>query len=444
MPLSLDEAEAQREYEKQLHSKNDKRGQWVKIAGRDVLQAKPGEDCYLVRPLATRSTGLPDAKKIAFNDGAKKPALPSKTDSVKIATKSKWDDQTLKLMRDMNIGTVTYARTAVQGGNIPMQGAIDEARDILIEARKRVKVVGDNVDDQVADSQLKQLTYTIYSRIPKVKPVKAAESTWILSKDNILAWDQDCDVFESALHAVDVGEDKTVDPLEGFNIEMRWLDPASPEGKFILGWMPGASRNRHSDMRNGMKIHNMWQVRQKAHVDGWRKKIKAISEEKFKIGERALHQPKARPDIDPAEQAFYDKVNVSMLFHGTRSVNVSGILRENLRLPKQLVGVAINGAMFGGGIYHADDWKKSAGYCSGNNRWGGGDGSVPGRKSFMFILDTALGNPFVAPGPRGYTEAPKGHHCVFGKADHSGVYNNEFITYDRNQHQIRYLVEFST
>lgn len=132
-----------------------------------------------------------------------------------------------------------------------------------------------------------------------------------------------------------------------------------------------------------------------------------------------------------------------MVFHGTRSVNVPGILRENLRLPKQLVGVVITGAMFGGGLYWADDWKKSAGYTSGYSRWGGGSGSVSGRHAFMFIADTALGNPFVAPGPRGYTEPPRGHHCVFGKANVSQVMNNEFITFDRSQHQLRYLVEFS-
>jgi len=438
------EDEAQREYEKQLHSKNDKRGVWDTIAGRKVLKAKPGEDVYLVRPLATRTTGLPDATKIVLNDGAKKTAQVNKTDSAKVNTKSKWDDPTLKLMRDMNVGTVAYAKTAVQGGNIPTQNSIDEARDILQEAKKRlVKLGSDNVAVQVKDNELKQLSYTIYSRIPKVKPVGAGEETWILNQSNIALWDQDCDAFESALYAVDMGLDKDVDPLQGFNIDMQWIDPKSERGKFIMGWMPHASRNKHSDMRGGMRIHNIWAVRQLAHVDGWRKRIKDIAEDKIRNPERALHQPDSRNDIDPAEQAYYDKANVSMLFHGTRSVNVPGILRENLRLPKNLVGVVITGAMFGGGLYWADDWKKSAGYMSGSgSRWGGG-GSVPGRHSFMFVSDTALGSPFVAPGPRGYTEPPRGHHCIFGKAGHSQVMNNEFITFDRNQHQLRYLVELS-
>ncbi len=437
-----DESEAQREYEKQLHSKNDKRGEWTTIGNRKVLQAKAGEDCYLVRPLATRTTGLPDAKKIAFNDGAKKVAQVTNTSTVNLSVKPKWDEQTLKLMKDMNVGTIAYAKTAVQGGNIPTQAAIDESRDILTEARKRIKAVGNIEKDQLNDTELKKLTYTIYSRVPKIKRV--GDENWILNSSNITVWDQDLDAFESALYAVDMGTGKDVDPLAGFNIDMRWIDPKSEQGKFILEWMPKASRNKHSDMRGGMKIHNIWAVRQNAHVDGWRKRIKEIASDKFRISEKALHQPKSRIDIDPLEAPHYEKSNVSMMFHGTRSVNVPGILRENLRLPKTLVGVVITGAMFGGGLYWADDWKKSAGYTSGNSRWGGGSGAVAGRHAFMFVADTAIGNPFVAPGPRGYTEPPKGHHCIFGKADVSQVMNNEFITFDRNQHQLRYLVEFST
>jgi poly [ADP-ribose] polymerase len=126
-------------------------------------------------------------------------------------------------------------------------------------------------------------------------------------------------------------------------------------------------------------------------------------------------------------------------------VNVSGILREALRLPKQLVGVVITGAMFGPGLYFADDWKKSAGYTSlTNSYWSGGSGAVKGRDAFMFAADVVLGSPYVAPKWGGYTSPPKGHHCVFGKAGDSGVQNNEFIIYSPNQNRLRYLAEFTT
>ncbi len=60
----------------------------------------------------------------------------------------------------------------------------------------------------------------------------------------------------------------------------------------------------------------------------------------------------------------------------------------------------------------------------------------------MFAMDVVLGQPFVAPQAHGYTKPPEGHHCVFGKAGASGVQNNEYIVFDTNQQQIRYLAEF--
>ncbi|MCK4824458.1 hypothetical protein KA005_52390, partial [bacterium] len=78
-----------------------------------------------------------------------------------------------------------------------------------------------------------------------------------------------------------------------------------------------------------------------------------------------------------------------------------------------------------------------------NSYWAGGSGTISGRGAFMFIADVALGKPFVAPGPRGYTAPPSGYHSVFGKAGHS-VANNEFITYSGDTNRLRYLVEFDT
>jgi hypothetical protein len=68
---------------------------------------------------------------------------------------------------------------------------------------------------------------------------------------------------------------------------------------------------------------------------------------------------------------------------------------------------------------------------------------VANRGAFMFAVDVALGQPFVAPQAHGYTCPPDKHHCIYGKAGHSGVQNNEFIVFDSRQHQLRYLAEFS-
>ncbi len=443
------EAEACREFASQLHSKNDRRGEWCTVAGIRTLRARAGQDCYLVRPMATRSTGLPDARSIKINEGAKK--QPEKEAAAngngakpkKAAPKA--DPQTLALMRDLTVATVAYTRGSMADASIPTQAAIDEARTLLSEAQKRLLKVGDNVDAQVADQDLVHITSLMYGRIPKKKPLRAAASTWILSKDNILAWQNDLDAFESALYATDIKEDDTdFDPFAGMALTMEWLPPDSALGKFLYAWWPKATANRHGWVGD-MTIKNLWRVER--HDD--KGKIPACQEEvlaeKPKVAERPQFQPDKRADLKAGEVKRFQASNTALLFHGTRSVNVSGILREALRLPRQLVGVVITGAMFGPGLYFADDWKKSAGYTSlHGSYWSGGGGTVRGRDAFMFAADVVLGNPFVAPRAGGYTEPPKGHHSIFGKAGHSGVQNNEFIVFKPQQNQLRYLIEFTT
>ncbi len=440
------ESDAQYEFAKQLHEKNDKRGQWTTVAGIRTLQAKPNKDCYLVRPMATRSTGLPDAKTIKLNEGAKTTAKPAvmngngaKKPSITI------DTNTLRLMKDLNVATVSYTRGSMADACLPTQKSINEARDILVEAQKRLIKVGDNVDDQVADNELNQLTRVMYSRIPKKKALHCPPKDWLLNKDNILAWLADLDAFESALYVTTDSDTDASDPFDGMPLKMEWIDPSTALGKFLYNWWPKASANRHAGVGN-MKIKNMWKVARNGDQEKVEKTQGGIIDEKPRITERPPYQPTERNDLDDNTLLKrYHSTNTALLFHGTRSVNVRGILREGLRLPKQLVGVVITGAMFGPGCYFADDWRKSAGYTSlRGSYWSSGDGNVRGRAAFMFACDVVLGSPYVAPSSGGYASPPKGHHCVFGKAGRSGVVNNEWIIYDGRQNQLRYLCEFDT
>jgi hypothetical protein len=394
--------------------------------------------------MATRSTGLPDARSIKMNEGAKKPKAKKEKSAKASSPSRKIDEKTLALMRDLAIATVAYTRGSMADASLPTQASIDEARQILAEAQKRLLKVGDNVKDQVKDKELLHLTSLMFGRIPKKKALKAAAHTWILNKDNILTWQADLDAFESALYGTDIEHDSDADPFGGMNLTLEWVPPDAALGRFLYDWWPDATANRH-DWVGNMKIKNLWRIEREEDDGRISGQQSAVLKGKPKIKERALFQPDERPDLAGAEAKRYEGSNTALLFHGTRSVNVKGILRESLRLPKQLVGVVITGAMFGPGLYFADDWKKSAGYTSlSDSYWSGGSGGVKGRAAFMFAVDVVLGSPFVAPGPHGYTAAPKGHHSVFGKADHSHVANNEFIVYQREQHQLRYLIEFTT
>lgn len=340
-------------------------------------------------------------------------------------------------MRDLNVATLQYSKGQMATGSLPTQVAIDEGRQILIEAQKRLLKTGDNLDTQIKDHELNDMTKVLYGRIPKKKAVGAPAETWVLSKDNILSWQQDLDAFESALYSESIEEPDT-DPFGGMDIEMGWVDPNSDLGKWIYKWAPSATRNVHGYLKR-MTIRNLWRIERKGDFDRLHN-MQRECQVKGKY-ERPLFQ-EARPDLGNNE-SLYKSSNTCLLFHGTKTTNVSGLLRKSFLLPKQLVGVAITGAMFGQSIYGADDWKKSAGYTSlDNSYYSSGAGSVRGRKAFMFFMDSVLGIPFVAPGPRGYTRPPDGHHSVFGKAGYSGVQNNEWMIYDTRQVMIRYLIEF--
>lgn len=451
--------QAQREMAAQCHSKNDKRGVWTTVAGIRTLTAKPGKDVYLVRQLSTRSTGLPDAKTIKYIDpsgkpknGNGKPDDASAADKPKKASARRADPQTAALLRDLTGATISYTRGSMADNSIPTQQAIDNARVILQEAQKRLIHVGSVLEDQIADKDLRTLSGELYRRIPKKKQVGTPDSVWILSQNNILAWQADLDAFESALNSQDAAAEPDVDPFQGLPLHMEWIDPKSKLGQFLYYWWPKASANRHYYLKD-MKIRNLWQVVR--HGDD--AKLRGAQDHILtQLGrkspkERPLFQPSERHDIsDGKERELFEKTNTALLFHGTRSVNVIGILRESLRLPKQLVGVTITGAMFGPGLYWADDWRKSAGYTSlSGSIWSSGSGGVAGRHAFMFAGDVVLGDPHVADGPHGYTKPPPGTHCIFGmgrvhgKSRNSGVENNEWIIFEPPQHRLRYLAEFS-
>ena len=450
--------DAMEEYCDQLHSKNDKRGEWFQhpALGR-ILRAKAGKDCYLVRSQAKRSTGLPDARTIVQNEGAKPtPIQASSSSSAPSKPRQSIDSQTVALMRDLNLGTINYTRSVMADAAVPTQSAIDEARAILDEAKKQVVVVGDSVDNQVADRELQHLTTLMYGRIPKKKDRNAPPSVWILSGSNIYQWTQDLDAFESALKTGDAAQQE-VDPFGGMNMKMRWLSPKDPVGEFLYNWAPTATRGRHSYL-GSMKLYNIWEIER----NGDRTKIKtaaaSIAAQDFRVVEKPMFQPK-RPDLEVEETKLFIRSNTCLMFHGTRSVNVSGLLRESWRPPKQLAaGVVITGSFLGDGVYIADDWAKSAGYTSlHNSYYSHGSGSISNRHAFMFIADVVLGNMFVAPSGHGYSAPPRGYHSVFGKGGHTktagwggGVLqNNEFVIYNPqslgvpSQIAMRYLIEFS-
>lgn len=440
-------AEACDQYVKQLRDKNDKRGAWVDVPGLgNVLRPKPGKDCYLVRPQVTRSTGLPDARSIVTTD----PSVPPKKTPTKTSAAREIDPQTAKLLKDLTVATEAYTRGAMADDSLPTGDAINEARLILTAATARISVVGQDVSHQLVDSELRELTNHLYGRIPKKKSRNAPPQDWLLTQDNILSWGQDLDAFESTLQNQEFEEAQHVDPYGGMPINMKWLDPSSELGAYIVNHVNSASHDRHNIGR--MKVLNVWQVERPECSSTFLATQKKIAAEGIvlKGQEFTELQPKVRIDVESQDDT--KKSNTCLMFHGTRSVNVSGLLRTSFRETKALkaMGVSITGAMFSSpsspcAVYWASDWRKSAGYTSlSRGYYTSGDGAVKNRGAFLFLADVALGKPYVAPSSHPYFTAPSGHHSVLGKANFSGVKNDEHITYYKNQQRLRYLVEFTT
>jgi hypothetical protein len=393
------ENDAQSAYEKQCHSKNDKRGEWYDHPqlGK-ILRAKKNKDCYLVRNMATRISALPEASKITTKKAVK-------------SVLSTLDKETSRLLQDLSIGTVTYAKSQFSSGMIPDLESIEEARKILGIAAKS------------KDKELDELTKMLYSRIPKSTGVK---ETIKLSSDNIVAWLNDLDAFENAYQNLESGVENI-----STKYQLEYLPKDKAMWNVLNRHIENSTRHRHAYIPGNIKVLNIWRVNNIP---------KEFYEQQKKIAQefKGSYFPLI---YEPEREALERQSNTQLLFHGTRSCNVGGIL-NGFRLPKELSGVAINGAVIGPGAYHASDYKKSVGYCSGvSSYWAKGSGAISGRKAFMFLNDVILGNPYVISYPQAFNTPPTGYHSVV--ADTNGSFQNEeFVVYDTKMFYPRYLIEF--
>lgn len=441
------EADARDFFQKQCRDKNIKRLEQKKVGSASIWVGKAGKDGYVVQRLATRERGLPDAYKIKDDDGIAKAAATAKPKAVKAPTKSTAQPQVIALAKSLVGGTQDYARACSKStGIVPTLPAIAEVRDKLIpDALTLLAKIGPDVDAQLKNKQLQQLSSYVATIVPRPIPRTGDASAVILSQNNISSIQQDLDAFEAALKnedfEVEDQKDNEVDPDAMIGRRLVWVDPTSEQGKWIVNTYLSMTNNRHHDVGK-FKVLNVFEVHQptlrKAYIERTAAIAKARLEEKHI---RAGLQPKARGDISEISD-YYDKANVCIGIHGTRAVNVQPILNSNLRLPKSLKGVQISGSAFGHGIYFATDIKKSFGYTGfGNSRWVQG-GGIKSRGFFMFLCDLTLGKPYLAKTTMWDTvDCPKGHDSVFAEQGRTSVANDEHVIFDANQQYIRYLIE---
>lgn len=136
------------------------------------------------------------------------------------------------------------------------------------------------------------------------------------------------------------------------------------------------------------------------------------------------------------EKAEKEIGNVHLLWHGTRVANALSIMSKGLLMPKVSPGQKA-GAMFGDGLYFANQSSKSLQYCDGLF-WASGTSSKD--KIYMFLASVAVGKSQT---PNGVTrkKPAQGYDSYWAKAGKSGVRNDEIIVFKPEQVRLDYLLE---
>lgn len=168
-------------------------------------------------------------------------------------------------------------------------------------------------------------------------------------------------------------------------------------------------------------------------------------------------------------ERFLPLHNRRLLWHGSRRSNLIGILSQGLRVaPPE---APVSGYMFGKGVYFADMYSKSRGYCNSEG---------PCQPAYMLLCDVALGDLFPSRQARYMDQPQTGTSSTWGVGHNSpdwgrtltepggaslpagscapgsvaaesmgssrgdfGLNYNEFIVYDPAQVRMRYLVELN-
>lgn len=404
----------------------------------DVAQRAQGsaEALAITKPVVLRGADqLPDAGKAAVC------ALPAPTQS---------------LIQHLFGATSQFVVTTLKCPLGQLSNAqIDRGRDALNKA----KTILNNTPGSLSKSQLttlQDLTNEFYGDIPhNLGQGSRGQMTHLLFDDinKVVQKEADLDTLWDAKSVGAVlNANSGIDAqYRELNADLTWIDYKDPLFTFMSTYFQSSKVRGHG--YHSAKVKNLWQMSRKDKESDFflfnAEKIAAecgkhvfVQEAKSLCPEVENWTPARRPDLDKKLCDTFNKSNTWLCWHGTRSANVVGITKRGLLI--RPAGAVHTGSMFGDGKYFAWQSTKSLNYTDGGY-WTGGRGQNSSR--FMFLLDVSFGTMHKAPSSRFYKGPPGGHHSVYGKANHSGVMNDEMITYDfaakDTQSRIRYLFEIT-
>lgn len=367
----------------------------------DRIQKEKEKKGYLKIDLAQSSTGSTKAQElIDITKVIQQPTKKTRTKKSKLPIEIQEFVKQIYDEAGSKLNTLVKGKSSSDGssplGKLSIQ-QINKGRNILQDIANII-----NSKTKIEVNDVLSLSNEYYRNIPKafgrtVSPYLIA----IKSLDEVSEQSDILDFYEGALKMGDVLFDNSdIDKkYESLNTDLGILDSNSSKYKEIVDYVT-STESRHHNVH--LKVKRIFTVNQK-------------------------NAPK-----------FDDSCgNVKELFHGTRSANIASILSTSLKLPNQLKGVYITGAMFGPGLYFADQSTKSSQYsCS---RFGGSINKY--NTSFLFLCDVALGKVKEVNRSHYFYDAPTGYDSVKG-VEGPSLLHNEYIVYKTNRQAIRYIIEF--
>ena len=278
---------------------------------------------------------------------------------------------------------------------------INEGKAVLDDIESYIK--GKRHQEQV----ILQLNENYYSRIPKV--YRHIEDVLIDNNEKTEEAKQYCKQLEQTLDFYSIAP-KKVPTIDEQIFDLK-IDTLNKDREFnSISRYFKKSRNRHHGHLNNYDITNIYKIDVKTVSDNYKQ---------------------------------CDIKNVRQLWHGTKVSNMLSILKSGLVLPENLASIETTGAMFGYGLYFADQSTKSLQYCAGTAP--GQHSRYSGSRLFMFLANVRMGKEYI-PRSSGWNLHKtilnsKRYDSTFAQADKSSVMNNEFIVYRTNQVNLTHIVE---
>lgn len=283
--------------------------------------------------------------------------------------------------------------------------AVEEATALLSQIEVHLPAY---LNDGSMEAEISSLNDSYFVLIPNKVNTTRDKRFLLFSQKNIDVQKSVCKALLETLDLIEdlknnTNEEEKVEVEKIFNLEISHVEDAKTIDR-IVKYYNESKNSDHGGRIMGSRVKNIY---------------------KINLGNQQ----------QPFEEAKEKYGNVHEFWHGTRVANLLSIFCKGLMMPKESPG-AKAGAMFGYGIYFANQSSKSINYCDGMY-WTGGSNSG---KVYMFLASVAVGKAYTPPHST-QSNPPKGYDSYWAKAGKSGVRNDEIIVFDLSQVRLDYLLE---